>query len=315
MQRLWSGVDTVIVHEQFWTATARRADIVLPATTSLERNDIGGSSRDPHVFYMPALIKPLGESRNDVDIFRQLATMLGFDDRFSEGRGETGWLRWLWAHSEREAQRQGIEAPTFDRLVGMNVWQVPPPDKPEVLLSDFRADPNANRLQTPSGKIEISSKTIASFQYEDVAGHPVWQAPFEWLGNAQEDELALLSRQPEKFLHSQLAQTSLAGSGPPDVLVHAMDAQQRNLADRCIVRVVSRRGACLARLRLSSQCRRGIAVMQTGPWFIGDRNGIDTGGNPNALTLDLATSTLSQAPAAQTCLVRLYRANLDDTEH
>jgi len=312
LQRLWSTVDTVIVHEQFWTATARRADIVLPATTSLERNDIGGSSRDPHVFYMPALIKPLGESRNDVDIFRQLATLLGFDDQFSVGRNETDWLRWLWRQSEREARRQGLDAPDFDSLVSMNVWQVPVPDRPEVLLEDFRNDPVANPLPTPSGRIEIGSQAIASFGYADVPGHPVWRAPSEWLGNAARDELALLSRQPEKFLHSQLAQTSLAGSGPPQVLVHPMDAHDRDLQDQCEVRVVSRRGACLALLRTSHVCRRGIAVMQTGPWFVGASDGFDAGGNPNSLTPDLATSALSQAPAAQTCLVRLIRADSVD---
>lgn len=306
MQRLWSVVETVIVHEQFWTATAQRADIVLPATTSLERNDIGGASRDPHVFFMPALIKPLGDARNDVDIFCQLATLLGCDNQFSAGYDETDWLRWLWEQSVHEAEKQGIEAPDFDKLVSMNVWRVPSPDEPEVLLADFRHDPLTNPLQTPSGKIEIESQTIASFGYDDVPGHPVWQEPCEWLGNAADDELALLSRQPEKFLHSQLAQTSLAATGPPDVLVHPMDANDRDLQDGCDVQVVSRRGACLARLRLSSCCRRGIVVMQTGPWFVGGKECLDVGGNPNALTHDLPTSTLSQAPAAQTCLVRLF---------
>lgn len=315
LQRLWSAVETVIVHEQFWTATARRADIVLPATTSLERSDIGGSSRDPHVFYMPALISPIGESRNDVDIFKELAIKLGIDDQFSAGRNEAEWLRWLWEQSEREARRQGIEAPQFDTLISMNVWQVPAPEQAEVLLSDFRADPESNPLQTPSGKIEISSAVITSYGYEDVAGHPVWQIPSEWLGEAALDELALLSRQPAKFLHSQLAQTSLSGSEPPEVLVHPIEATERGLTDNSNVRVVSLRGACLARLRTSSVCRRGIAVMQTGPWFVGANDAFDSGGNPNALTPDLATSTLSQAPAAQTCLVRLLSIESDGDDY
>ena len=87
------------MHEQFWTATARRADIVLPATTSLERADIGGSSRDRHVFYMPRLIPPQGEARADHDIFRALAGRLGVAGTFTEGLDEDGWLRRLWAGS------------------------------------------------------------------------------------------------------------------------------------------------------------------------------------------------------------------------
>jgi len=314
LQRLWSTVETVIVHEQFWTATALRADIVLPATTSLERNDIGGSSRDPHVFYMPALIGPVGDSRNDVDIFKALAVKLGIDEHFSAGRNESHWLRWLWQHSEIEAQRQGIDAPDFDTLVSMNVWCVPAPDEPEVLLSAYRADPITNALKTPSGKIEISSQLIASYGYQDVPSHPTWQAPAEWLGNAASDELALLSRQPAKFLHSQLAQTRLRGTEPPEVMIHPDEAIERGLSESCRVHVVSARGSCLATLRQSYLCRRGVAIMETGPWFIGAYEDVDSGGNPNALTPDLATSTLSQAPAAQTCLVRVFATENGEQE-
>ncbi|MFK7893842.1 MAG: molybdopterin-dependent oxidoreductase, partial [Granulosicoccus sp.] len=73
LEQLWQRPETIIVHEQFWTATAQRADIVLPASTSLERNDIGGSSRDRHVFYMPKLIDPVGQAQADYNIFSDLA--------------------------------------------------------------------------------------------------------------------------------------------------------------------------------------------------------------------------------------------------
>ncbi len=67
----------IVVHESWWTPTARRADIVLPATTTLERNDVGGSSRDPYLFAMHQAIDPVGEARNDFDIFGALAERLG----------------------------------------------------------------------------------------------------------------------------------------------------------------------------------------------------------------------------------------------
>src|SRR5262249_54302689 len=49
LQRAWQKPQTVIVHESWWTPTARHADIVLPATTTLERNDVGGSTRDTFI--------------------------------------------------------------------------------------------------------------------------------------------------------------------------------------------------------------------------------------------------------------------------
>ena len=83
------------MHEQHWTATARRADIFLAATTSLERSDIGRSSRDPHVFFMPRLIDPVGQARNDFDAFADLAARQGTDDDFTEGRDKKAWLEHL----------------------------------------------------------------------------------------------------------------------------------------------------------------------------------------------------------------------------
>ena len=73
LRRAWQRPDTIIVHEPWWTATARHADIVLPATTTLERNDIGASHRDRYVFAMQQAIEPVGEARSDYAIFSELA--------------------------------------------------------------------------------------------------------------------------------------------------------------------------------------------------------------------------------------------------
>src|SRR5437764_4755780 len=104
MRRAWQRPETVIVHEPWWTATARHADIVLPATTSLERNDIGGSPRDRFVVAMHQAIDPAGEARNDFDIFRDLARRLGCENAFAEGRDETAWLRHLYDTFRERAQ-------------------------------------------------------------------------------------------------------------------------------------------------------------------------------------------------------------------
>ena len=77
----WQRPETIIVHEPWWTATARHADIVLPATTTLERNDIGANGRDPFLMVMEKAIEPVGEARNDFDILRDLSRRLGRRDR------------------------------------------------------------------------------------------------------------------------------------------------------------------------------------------------------------------------------------------
>ncbi|MEO0385938.1 MAG: molybdopterin-dependent oxidoreductase [Pseudomonadota bacterium] len=309
LHRLWQRPETIVVHEQFWTATAKRADIVLPATTTVERCDIGGTSRDRHVFYMPRLIRPRGQAKADYEIFAALADRLSISAAFTEGLDETGWLRRLWATSMAQARKRGLDAPDFDALRAQNVWSVPRPAKPEVLLDKFRDDPEGAPLATPSGRIELTSQRIESYGLEDVRAHPSWRQPGLWIGDAPSGSFALLSRQPRHFLHSQLAQTDLAGD--PEIVVHAEDAAALGLIEGALVRVFSDRGACLARLRLTRACRRWVAAMETGPWFAGE-DGLDPAGNPNALTSDLPTSSLSQATAAQSCIVRIEPAGIDD---
>ncbi len=90
------GGFAIIVHEPWWTATARHADIVLPATTTLEPNDIGCSPRDQFVIAMHQAINPVGEARNDFDILSRLARRLVCEDAFVEGRSESAWLRHIY---------------------------------------------------------------------------------------------------------------------------------------------------------------------------------------------------------------------------
>ena len=82
MRRAWQKPDTIIVHDWCWNSSAKHADIVLPCTTSLERNDISISPRDPFIVDMQKAIEPVGLSRNDYDIFCGIAKHLGIEEDF-----------------------------------------------------------------------------------------------------------------------------------------------------------------------------------------------------------------------------------------
>ena len=84
--RAWRRPSTIIVHDPWWTATARHADIVLPTTTTLERDDIGASARDRFIIAMKQAIAPVGEARDDFAIFSDLADRFGTREAFTEGR-------------------------------------------------------------------------------------------------------------------------------------------------------------------------------------------------------------------------------------
>ena len=71
--KAWQKPDTVIIQDWCWNATAKHADIVLPCTTMLERNDIGMTPRDPYVISMAKGAEPIGEARDDYEIFSGIA--------------------------------------------------------------------------------------------------------------------------------------------------------------------------------------------------------------------------------------------------
>ncbi len=311
VERAWAKPETVIVHEPWWTPTAKRADIVLPATTTLERNDIGGSSRDPHVFAMPRLIDPVGQARNDVDIFTDLADRLGARGTYTEGRDEEAWLRHLWSSNEARGVADGIDVPDYDAFRKAGHWRVPAPAEPEVLLSAFRNDPDAAPLATPSGRIELAAPTIASAALPDCPAHATWLAPEEWLGAAAEDEFHLVTNQPKKRLHSQLYQAG-KNIGPEPVRINPADATRLSIRTGDVVRLFNARGACLATADVTEAARPRVLVMETGAWLSDAAAGPERNGNPNVLTADRPTSELTQACAALSALVRIERYEGDD---
>ena len=310
LRRAFQRPETVIVHEPWWTATARHADIALPVTSSLERDDYGGSSRDPFILALHAAVPPVGEARDDFSIFSELADRLGGGQDFHEGLDAAGWLRKLWDQTAAAVSRRGVNPPDYDTFRQEGYFQLPTPEETYDLMADFRADPVGAKLSTPSGKIEIFSQTIADFGYEDCPGHPVWIAPKEWHGTAAEFPLHMISNQPADKLHSQLDGSSVSDKakiqGRTMLLMNPEDAAPRGLEDGQIVRVHNARGACLAGLRVSDEVMSGVVRLPTGSMFDPDlETGVDRHGNPNVLTRDEGTSRLGQGCSAQSCLVEV----------
>ena len=307
--RAWEVPETVIVHEQFWNPVARHADIVLPATTTLEREDIGYGTREKYMVAMKAVKTPAGEARDDFAIFCGLAERMGTTEAFTEGRSARDWLRVLYDQSRASARRSGVTLPEFDSFWQQGVVEIEGGNTPAIMFEAFRNDPVAHPLKTPSGRIEIFSQRIAGFGLADCPGYPAWFAPAEWLGAVGTYPLHMLSDQPDRRLHSQLDPSpwSAAGkiAGRQPISMHPDDAAARGLVDGAIVRVFNDRGATLAGLRVTTDIRPGVVRLSTGSWFDPDpvAGKPERHGNPNVLTLDIGASTLSQGCVAQTCLV------------
>jgi biotin/methionine sulfoxide reductase len=315
--RAWQKPDTIVVHDSWWTPAARRADIVLPCATTLERNDIGSTPRDRYYFAMQRAIAPVGQARVEYDIYSALAGRLGFRAAFTEGRTEMEWLRHLYDVARQQASARDVDLPPFDDFWATGHVELPITGDPPVLFEAYRTDPQAHPLKTPSGRVELFSETIAGYGYADCPGHPVWLEPAEWLGSEQAAAypLHLLSNQPRSRLHSQLdcgevsRGAKVAGREP--VWLNPDDAAARGIASGDVVRIHNRRGACLAGAVVTDAIRPGVVQLSTGAWFDpldpAEIGSLDKHGNPNVLTLDKGTSKLAQCCSAQTALVEVER--------
>jgi biotin/methionine sulfoxide reductase len=316
--RAWRRPETIIIQDPWWTATARHADIVLPATTTLERNDIGSSSKDRFILAMHQAIEPFGEARNDFDIFCNLADRFGTRAAFDEGRDEMAWLRHLYETVRERAAQKQVHIRDFDTFWAQGHVEVPPPAVASVQFARFRVDPEGNRLKTPSGKIEIFSERVTGFGYADCPGYPAWLEPQEWLGGALTHKypLHMISNQPRTRLHGQLDNGAVSGeskiAGREPIAMHPDDAAARGIADGDVVRVFNARGALLAGAVVTDKVRPGVVQLATGAWYDPETPGavgaLDRHGNPNVLTLDRGTSRLGQGPSAQSALVEVARA-------
>ena len=141
--------------------------------------------------------------------------------------------------------------------------------------------------------------------------------PSEWLGseNAKEFPLHLISNQPKNRLHGQMDNGSLSLSskikGREPAIINPNDASERDIEDGDVIKVFNNRGAMLAGARLSDEIRRGVIRVHTGAWFDpiepGVSGSLDKHGNPNVLTLDRGTSSLSQGPSSHSTLVEICK--------
>ena len=313
LRRAFARVETLVVHEIGWTATARHADIVLPVTMTLEREDIGSAGSDPLMIAMHRLAEPFGQARDDYAIFSALAARLGRGEAFTEGRDARQWLAHLYEHTRRSMVQRGLTTPDFDEFWAAGELTLPSSADDGGILRAFRDDPVGHPLPTPSGKIEIYSATIAGFGYADCPGHPAWLAPVDVPDAAA--PLRLVANQPTTRLHSQFDYGAHSAGrkhrGREVMHIHPEDAAARGIAEGDIVRLFNRRGACLAAARLSDGVRPGVVQLPTGAWYDPDDASADNPlcvhGNPNVLTRDAGTSRLAQGCTGQLTAVQVER--------
>ena len=320
LARAWQRPETVIVHESWWNPIARFADIVFPAATALERNDVAAGWADSWISAMHRAVEPPPEVCTDYETLCALAERLGFLDEFSEGRDGDEWVRHFYESTRENLRGEGVELPDYEEF-----WDGGPGRD-----ADAAAAPRA-RLRGAARGSRGGAAADAVGPHRDrlghdrrlrlrrLPGHPAWMEPAEWLGSrarASRFPLHLISNQPYTRLHSPVRQRrlqpGLEGRRPRADPAASRRRRARAASPTATSCASSTTAAAAWRARCSTPtCAARSSSSPPAPGGIPSRRAIpaalDRHGNPNVLTLDKGTSRLAQGPSAQTALVELER--------
>ncbi len=307
-----SLVEFLAVQDQFLTPTARFADLVLPVCTTFETWGVqDGWKYGDEVILSPKVVEPPGECKTDYRICAELAERLGVGDAYTEGRDERAWVEWCL---DAFRQARFPDLPTLDEMLAQNMGVYTAPVlRPAVAFEDFRRDPQAHPLSTPSGKIEIFSGALAKLNNpREIPPIPKyiqeWESPFG--DEAQRFPLQAIGHHTLARVHSTHVNNEwLRQAFPQRVFINPIDAAARGLADGDLVEVYNTRGRLRLPCRLTERILPGVVDIPQGAWFepAADGSGVDVGGSTNTLT-SARWTPLAFGTAQHTIMVEVERA-------
>lgn len=292
----------IVVHEQFMTATAKFADIILPANTHWERNDLmrpwlGGT----YFFFANKVIDPLYGSKTDLQICIELAPRLGIHNY--NDKSEEEWIKEIAlstpdtseAISDYESFRKGKihRFKHSERLVAF---------QKEI------ENPQLFRFPTPSGKIELFSQKLAELNDPNIPPIPKYMPTWE----GRQDPLSKSYPLQLITYHFKTRAHSCFGNVPwlkelesQCLWISVSDARKRGIREGDTVRVFNDRGEIQTCARVTRRITPGVVAIGEGAWYCPDERGVDLGACANVLTRDQPSP--AGALASNTSLVEVEK--------
>jgi len=279
-----------VVHEQVMTDTARFADLVLPATTSMEHEDIYRSYGQFYVQLALPVLPPIGQARSNWEVFGMLARALGVAEAHY-ARTPEALVREVLAKGDASVRHITYEQLVAEGSVRLNL--------PRPYM------PFAHGAPTPSGKIELYSARLAE---RGLPPLPTWSPLLEGPGDRLRTArypLQCIVPPNRFFLNSSFSQSELLRrrQGTPTVMLAPADAAARGIRESDRVRVESARGAAEFIARVTDATRAGVVVIE-GIWWHRFHPG---GQGVNYLTDD-RTTDMGGGPVLHSNLVEITRA-------
>ncbi len=278
------------------TPTAKFADIVLPTTTFLERNDIDFGVGTLFYGFVNKAIEPIGECKSHLQIARELAARLGIANFGDETEEEL---------LKKEVAKSDI--PDYDIFKKTGIYRFKLKE-PYVAFQKQIEDPVKNPFATPSGKIEIYSKEWADMKNPKLP--PVAKYIETW--ESRNDPIA--KKYPLQLITTHIKRRTLSQYEtlpwlrelqPQAMLINQTDAESRGIKDGDKVMVFNDRGKLIIIAKVTERIMPGVVDIPHGAWYDPDENGVDRGGNPNVLIKDQYSP--GGAFPYNTCLVQVKK--------
>ncbi|MEE8414222.1 MAG: molybdopterin-dependent oxidoreductase [Dehalococcoidales bacterium] len=248
------ALDFLVVIDMFMTETAELADIVLPASSFAERSGLGYvyavTSGMPYLLYRKKIIEPLYESKADWEIWTELGRKMGYGDLFPWNSAEE--IVEYWLGPSGKTPRELIE------------------DHPEgVFFGEKKYDlGQKGEFRTPSGKIELYSKTLAEYGYDPIPVHvEPSQSPVSNPEMLKEYPLILTTGARQlQYTHTQFRNVpSLRREAPePLVEIHPDTAREYGISDGDMISVETPKGAIKMKVSLTEDLIQTVVSIPHG---------------------------------------------------
>ncbi|AKV59096.1 dimethyl sulfoxide reductase [Corynebacterium riegelii] len=311
--------ELIVVSDIQMTVSARYADYVLPDCSTAEQTDLiqqGSAGNLEYTILASQAIDPLYNCRPIYDVVADLADRFGVKDKFTEGRTQEEWVRYTLDQSRKEIP----ELPSYEELKERGVWRRE--GKSVIALEDFRKDPEAHPLETPSGKIEIFSSELhemakvwefdAAVVGDKLTALPEYVETWEGAEAAAASDtypLQVIGHHTKGRTHSSYANVDwLRDDAHPQILwINPIDAQARGIRNDDNVYAYNDRGRIRSIARVTPRIAPGVISVPQGSWFNPQDGGVDIGASVNTLT-SWHPSPLAKGNAQHTAICQVEKA-------
>ena len=327
-------VEFVVTQTTFFNTCAKYSDIVLPVNTMWERKDgyMGTGNREA-LFVAPQLIEPLWDSKSDREIVTGVLEKMGIAAKDAYSMSEkAGWFRrffgcWTYAEDGQtkvplvtitqedidnsgvkdELTEAGFEAVpqegliSYQDLIRAGVYSVPRKEGDNfghIAYQAFREDPEANPLETESGKLEIYCKALQDmvngFGFTKIEAYPTYNPCYDGYEQMKADgeyEFQVINPHYLRRSHTIFDNVKILREAFPNpALISAKDAAAKGIADGDTVLLTSKHGKTLRKACVTETMMPGVIGVLHGCWAdIDEKTGIDRAGADNILAGQICT--------------------------